>query len=93
MVNSVLYMTGYQFQWGAAGGMNFFDSIDYLTSRILLPLGGLAFLLFAGWVLKREAVRKELAMKNPLLFSLVYWLVRLVAPLGVLIVFIAELMK
>ena len=81
------------FQWGAAGGMNFFDSIDYLTSRILLPLGGLAFLLFAGWVLKRDTVREELAMKNPLLFSLVYWLVRLVAPLGVLIVFVTELMK
>ena len=81
------------FQWGAEGGRNFFDSIDYLTSRILLPLGGLAFLLFAGWVLKRDAVREELAMKSPLLFGLVYWLVRLVAPLGVLIVFIAELTK
>nr|WP_298137354.1 sodium-dependent transporter [uncultured Pseudomonas sp.] len=81
------------FQWGAEGGLNFFDSIDYLTSRILLPLGGLAFLLFAGWVLKRDAVREELAMKSPLLFGLVYWLVRLVAPLGVLIVFIAELTK
>lgn len=81
------------FQWGAEGGRNFFDSIDYLTSRILLPAGGLAFVLFAGWVLKREAVREELAINNPLLFGLVYWLIRVVAPLGILIVFVAELTK
>jgi NSS family neurotransmitter:Na+ symporter len=81
------------FQWGAEGGRNFFDTIDYLTSRILLPLGGLAFALFAGWVLKREAVREELAIKSPLLFNVVYWLIRVVAPIGVLIVFVAELSK
>jgi len=81
------------FQWGAEGGRNFFDTIDYLTSRILLPLGGLAFAIFAGWVLKREVVRDELAMKSPLLFSVVYWLIRVVAPIGVLIVFVAELSK
>jgi NSS family neurotransmitter:Na+ symporter len=81
------------YQWGAEGGRNFFDSIDYLTSRILLPLGGLAFAVFAGWVLKREVVRDELAIGHPLLFGLVYWLVRVVAPIGVLIVFVAELTK
>jgi NSS family neurotransmitter:Na+ symporter len=81
------------YQWGAEGGRNFFDSIDYLTSRILLPLGGLAFALFAGWAMNREAVRDELAINNPLLFNLLYWLVRVVAPVGVLIVFIAELSK
>jgi NSS family neurotransmitter:Na+ symporter len=81
------------FQWGAEGGKNFFDSIDYLTSRILLPLGGLSFVLFAGWVLGRDAVREELAFRSPVLFSLVYWLMRVVAPIGVLVVFVAELTK
>lgn len=80
-------------QWGAEGGKTFFDSIDYLTSRILLPLGGLAFALFAGWVMGRVAVREELAIKSPLLFNLALWLIRVVAPIGVLIVFIAELSK
>ena len=80
-------------QWGAEGGKTFFDSIDYLTSRILLPLGGLSFALFAGWVLSRAAVREELAISSPLLFNLALWLIRVVAPIGVLIVFIAELSK
>ncbi|WP_421682123.1 sodium-dependent transporter [Stutzerimonas urumqiensis] len=81
------------FQWGAEGGRNFFDSIDYLTSRILLPLGGLAFVLFAGWVLTRDTVRDELNMRSPLAFTLVYWSMRVVAPVGVLVVFVAELAK
>lgn len=81
------------FQWGAEGGRNFFDSVDYLTSRIMLPLGGLAFVLFAGWVLKRETVRDELAIRNPLVFALVYWLMRVVAPVCVLVIFVAELAK
>ncbi|MFI8745285.1 sodium-dependent transporter [Pseudomonas sp. NPDC077186] len=80
-------------QWGAEGGKTFFDSIDYLTSRILLPLGGLSFALFAGWVLSRDAVREELAISSPLLFNLALWLIRVVAPIGVLIVFVAELSK
>lgn len=81
------------FEWGAEGGRNFFDALDYLTSRILLPLGGLSFVLFAGWVLQRETVRDELALRSPKLFGLVYWLMRVVAPLGVLVVFVAELAK
>ena len=34
-------------------------------------------------MLKREAVREELAMKSPLLFNVVYWFIRVVAPIGV----------
>ncbi|WP_417662877.1 sodium-dependent transporter [Pseudomonas sp.] len=81
------------FQWGAEGGKNFFEGIDYLTSRILLPVGGLAFAMFAGWVMTRETVRDELSIKSPLLFNIALWLIRVVAPIGVLIVFVAELTK
>ncbi|WP_339516271.1 sodium-dependent transporter [Pseudomonas sp. RL_15y_Pfl2_60] len=81
------------FQWGAEGGKNFFEGIDYLTSRILLPIGGLAFAMFAGWVMTRDSVRDELSIKSPLLFNIALWLIRVVAPIGVLIVFVAELTK
>ncbi|CAE6898508.1 Transporter [Pseudomonas marincola] len=81
------------FQWGAEGGKNFFEGIDYLTSRLLLPLGGLSFALFAGWVMTREAVRDELSISSPVLFNVALWLIRVVAPIGVLIVFVAELTK
>lgn len=81
------------FAWTDTGGKTFFDSVDYLTSRIMLPLGGFFFVLFAGWVLGRDVFVAELALVKPRLFPVIYALVRYVAPVGILIVFIAELVK
>jgi NSS family neurotransmitter:Na+ symporter len=81
------------FKWSAEGGRTFFESVDYLTSRIMLPLGGLLFAVFAGWVLGGDMFRAELALRHPLLFPVVYCLLRYVSPLGVLIVFVTELLK
>ncbi len=81
------------FAWTDTGGKTFFDSVDYLTSRIMLPLGGFFFVLFAGWVLDRDVFVAELALAKPRLFPVIYALVRYVAPVGILIIFIAELVK
>jgi neurotransmitter:Na+ symporter, NSS family len=81
------------FKWTSEGGRTFFESVDYLTSRIMLPLGGLLFAVFAGWVLGRDVFRAELALRHPRLFPVVYCLLRYVAPLGVLVVFVTELSK
>lgn len=81
------------YQWGAQAGLDFFGVIDFFTSRIMLPLGGLCFVVFAGWVMGREAVRNELSMRNPALFELTFFLMRYVAPCGILIVFAAQLWK
>ena len=48
-------------------------------------------MLFAGWVMGREAVREELAMRSPRLFALAFFLMRYVAPFGILVVFTAQL--
>ena len=37
-----------------------FDLIDYLVSNVMLPLGGVGYVLFAGWWLKREVQVSEL---------------------------------
>lgn len=81
------------FAWGASEGKTIFESIDYLTSRIMLPLGGLCFVVFAGWVIGRDVFQAELRLKSPKLFPLIYWLMRYVAPVGVVIVFVTELIK
>jgi NSS family neurotransmitter:Na+ symporter len=81
------------YQWGAAGGLDFFGVIDFFTSRIMLPLGGLCFVVFAGWVMGREAVRDELSIRSPVLFNLSLFLMRYVAPIGILVVFAAQLWK
>lgn len=81
------------YQWGAAGGLDVFGVIDFFTSRIMLPLGALTFVVFASWIMGREAVRDELAMRSPRLFALTFFLMRYVAPLGILVVFAAQLLK
>ncbi|EGO62795.1 sodium-dependent transporter [Acetonema longum] len=43
------------------GGRGFFDWFDYLSSNILLPLGGLLIALFVGWRIDRENLRRELS--------------------------------
>ena len=50
-------------------GMTIFDNIDYLTSKIMLPLGGLLMALFVGYIMKRAIVSSELN-SNKLLISL-----------------------
>ena len=81
------------YQWGAEQGLDFFGVVDFFTSRIMLPLGGLCFVVFAGWIMGRGAVRDELSMRSPVMFALTLFLMRYVAPLGILIVFAAQLWK
>lgn len=38
--------------------MSFLDAMDYLSSNILLPLGGIFVTLFVGWIIKDTASRR-----------------------------------
>jgi len=49
--------------------------------------------VFAGLLMCREAVRDELSLRSPLLFALALFLMRYVAPVGILVVFAAQLWK
>jgi NSS family neurotransmitter:Na+ symporter len=39
-----------------------FEAIDHVTSNLLLPLGGLAIAIFAGWVLPQALLAEELTL-------------------------------
>ncbi len=41
-------------------GLGIFDALDYLSSNILLPLGGVLIAVFAAWVMKAGHSRQEL---------------------------------
>jgi NSS family neurotransmitter:Na+ symporter len=62
-----------------------FDNVDYLTSNIMLPLGGLLIAVFAGWVMCRNSTSDELGNSGAL-FKAWRLLARYVAPLGILFV-------
>ena len=75
-------------------GLSFFDLLDALCSNWLMPMGGLAFTLFVGWWMSRADVRDELTNGgtcNVRLFGLVYFLMRYLAPVGIVAVFLSNL--
>ncbi len=45
-------------------GLNIFETLDKLTSTILLPLGGILMALFAGFIMKKEHVQEELGLHD-----------------------------
>ena len=68
------------------GGLTFFDFVDYVSYKILLPVGGLLIALFAGWVLAKPIIVEELGFDG---WRERLWqaAIRFVAPAGVLVVF------
>lgn len=75
--------------WTLAG-KHFFDWLDYLTARWMMPLGGLGMVLLAGFVLKSETFREELGLPAGW-HALWLFMVRYVSPLGILVIFVDAL--
>jgi neurotransmitter:Na+ symporter, NSS family len=77
--------SGSEYQWL---GKTPFDLLDYLTSNIMLPLGGLLIALFVGWQMKQSSLEDELAMRYRWLFLLWYVVLRFVTPVAIVLVFL-----
>jgi neurotransmitter:Na+ symporter, NSS family len=75
----------------AFAGKTIFDLLDYLTANIMLPLGGLAVALFAGWTMTGAATRDELRMGEAG-YRVWRFLIRYVSPVAVATVFIYNLL-
>ncbi|MEI6896678.1 MAG: sodium-dependent transporter [Psychromonas sp.] len=68
-------------------GKTIFDGLDYLTANILLPLGGLLISVFVGWFMKEAVVKEEFNLSEGQ-FKLVMILLRYVAPIAIIFVFV-----
>ena len=68
-------------------GKNIFDSLDYLTSKLMLPLTGLGTIVFAGWMMNQERIRQELNL-GPAVFACWKVLCRYVIPIAVIAILI-----
>ena len=81
--------TVWSFNWWAEikfFGLTFFDLLDFVTSNLMLPLGGILIALFAGWLMKAESTQSELNIHHPSLYVAWQSLVRYIAPIAVFIV-------
>jgi neurotransmitter:Na+ symporter, NSS family len=71
-------------------GLTFFDLFDYISSNVLLPLGGLLICLFTAWVFGSQSITAALSnqgrLSNQPVTRLFIFLVRFVAPILVVLV-------
>lgn len=78
-------------------GLNWFDTMDYLSANILLPFGGLLVALFVGWHLSKKDMMEELfhgvrdTAFNRMTSNVWYFLVRFVAPILITLVFLSSI--
>ncbi len=67
---------------------DFFNFLDHITANYILPLGGLLIAIFVGWVMQRQVVEAAVRFESPRYFRLWMWVLRFIAPLGILTVFL-----
>ncbi len=75
-------------------GKTVFDLFDYTTANLLMPVCGIFFSIFAGWIMDKKVVRNQLtndgSFRLPVLRALIVCL-RYVAPAAILAVFVFNL--
>lgn len=74
--------------------LSFFDLLDFVTAKIMLPLGGTLIAIFVGWYLKRSISYDELTNEGMLkapYFPLYMFILRYVAPIAITLIFLNEL--
>ena len=78
------------------GGKTVFDAMDFVSSNVLLPLGGMLIVVFVGWKLGKAKFFSEMTnegkIKSPLK-SVVFFVIRYVAPIAVAVIFYSSLIR
>lgn len=72
-------------------GNGIFDALDKLTSKFLLPLTGLAGIIFFAWRMDQRTIQQELGLSNGA-WQIWQVIAKFVAPIAIIVVFIATLM-
>lgn len=75
-------------------GMTMFELFDYVSSNVLLPVGGMALSIFVGWIIDRKIVDEQLTdygirritLKRPIHFCMRY-----IAPISIALIFLYDL--
>jgi NSS family neurotransmitter:Na+ symporter len=72
------------------GRFTLFDVATELPLKVILPIGGFLFAIFAGYQVKPRLAQEALILKNHRLFALWRFLIRYVSPVAVIIVLLAN---
>ena len=75
-------------------GLSFFDLLDFVTAKLMLPMSGFLVCLFVGWYLKRSVSYEELTnygLQKAPYYPVYMFIIRYVAPIAIALIFINEL--
>ena len=75
-------------------GYGFFDLFDMMVTKFLMPIGGFLITIFVGWRMERKLVEQQLTGGGALsarTLRLLLVLIRWVAPVGIVVIFLNEL--
>ena len=75
-------------------GLNLFDLFDFVTAKLMLPLGGFIISIFIGWYLDKKIVWEEVSNNGTLkvsVYKLLIFILKYIAPIGIALIFINEL--
>ena len=76
------------------GGLVAFDAFDFVTAKLMMPIGGLLIAVFAGWYLDKKIVWEEITNNGtlkPIVFKMLMFLLKYVSPIAIIVIFINEL--
>ncbi|MFI3323679.1 MAG: sodium-dependent transporter [Rikenellaceae bacterium] len=75
----------------SVAGKSLFDGLDFLTSNVMLPLSGMGISIVAGWLVKREVLKRQLTdfgESKMRILNVVIFLLRYLCPILLGIVFL-----
>ena len=75
-------------------GLGMFDLFEFVTAKLMLPLGGLLISIFTGWYLDKKLVWSEITNNGTLkvpTYKLIIFILKYVAPIAISVIFINEL--
>lgn len=75
-------------------GMTLFDLFDYVTAKLMMPIGGFLIAIFTGWYLDKKIVWEEITNQGklkPIVFKTLVFLLKFFSPIAILLIFIHEL--
>lgn len=76
---------------GAAHSGEFGAFLDFISGSVALPLGGLLIAVFAGWIVPKTIMRKELPHASERMFAFWRFTIRFTAPIAVGIILLLGL--
>ena len=74
--------------------LGFFDLLDFVTAKLMLPLSGFLVCLFVGWYLKRSVSYDELTnygLQKASYLPVYMFIIKFLAPVAIALIFVNEL--